>query len=475
MRSPIIVRYLIIVPLAALAACANAPLQSVLAQPEMPTAWRSAVDPATASNQSQASAPWWRDISDPSLHTLLSEALQANLELASSRLGMRRVQLLQQLSGQALSANVSASASYSDTELLARGNAQQSQSLQLNASVRYELDLFGRLRDARQIAAWNSSASQADDRALQVSVVIATMRQYWQLCLLAQQSADLETDFIDTKRVLKIARSRYQQGVSTRVELNAAIDAEFNLLNQKNALTQQREEAFNALALLLGQAPEPRPKLLQDLPLAQLAQSKIPAIGAGIPAHVLANRPDLISAQLRLNVAERNAALAQSALYPSIGLTANLGSASQELRNLLKNPIATLSANLLQPVLEWRNTRVRLTDAQLAYQQAALSFQTALYQALVEVENTLQARTALRQESATLRQSLRLQEQNTRIALAQYQAGATDVRSWLNAQRSLRGARLALARQQVNLLNNHVLLLRALGLTGRTGDAASKM
>jgi NodT family efflux transporter outer membrane factor (OMF) lipoprotein len=465
MRSIIIVRYLIAAALATLLACAHAPEKSAVVQAQLPSAWRTELDPKTASDQSQKGVPWWYELADPTLNALLQQALQANLELANSRLGLRRVQLLEQLSGQALNANVSAGASYTDTELLARGTAQQSQSLQLNASARYELDLFGRLRDARQIAAWNSSASGADDRALQVSVLISTMRQYWQLCLIAQQWADLEVDLVDAKRVVKIARSRYQQGVSARVELNAAIEAEINLQNQKNALTQQREEALNALALLLGQAPEPRPTLLQDLPLVNLAQRKIPNIAAGLPAHILANRPDLISAQLRLNVAERNAALAQSALYPSIALTASLGSASQELRDLLKNPIATLSANLLQPVLEWRNTKVRLDDAKLAYQQAALSFQTALYQALVEVENTLQARASLRQESTSLRQSLRLQEQSARIAFAQYQAGATDVRSWLSAQRSLRSARLALARQQVNRLNNHVLLLRALGLT----------
>jgi NodT family efflux transporter outer membrane factor (OMF) lipoprotein len=473
MRTIYRTRCVVIPALLALAACAStrqiatdSPTAKAnnlpSAQHQLPSAWRRERSPQAASAQTPTT-PWWKDVADPSLDALLAQALHANLELANSRLGLRRMELLQQLSGQALSAGVSAATSYSDTLAFADGGNRQSQSVQLNASARYELDLFGRLRDARQIAAWNSSASRADARALQVSVAIATMRQYWQLCLLAQQQADLVQDRADSQRVLKIARSRYAQGVSSRLELNAALDAQINLENQKTALTQQRAETLNALALLLGQ-PEPD-ALLQNLALAQLDQRKIPAIAAGIPAAILANRPDLISAQLRLSVAGRNVALAQTALYPSVALTANLGSASADLRNLLSNPIATLAANLAQPFLEWRTTKLRLNDAQLSYQQAVLSFQETLHQALIEVENTLLARDALRQESATLRQSLRLQAQNARISLAQYQAGATDVRSWLSAQRGLRSARLSLARQQLNRLNNHVLLLRALGLT----------
>ncbi|RRD39089.1 TolC family protein, partial [Comamonadaceae bacterium OH3737_COT-264] len=225
-----------------------------------------------------------------------------------------------------------------------------------------------------------------------------------------------------------------------------------------------------ALALLLHEPPASAPPAAAPPWLPQepqtLPQHALPDIPAGLPAQVLARRPDVQAAEQRLRATLADGDAARASYYPAISLTGSLNSASRSLGDVLANPIGALGASLALPFLRQQEMRLSNAAAHANYEAATLQWQKTLLTALQEVENALSRRTQLAEQRRWLEEQLDAARQAETLNETRYRVGATALKTWLDAQEARRSAELALAANQLSQLENQLTLYKALG-----GDA----
>ena len=230
-----------------------------------------------------------------------------------------------------------------------------------------------------------------------------------------------------------------------------------------SSLTLQREQAGNALRLLLGRSSGP----LEFAPTS-LAMSPIPTLAVGIPADVLSRRPDVRAAELRLRKTLARGDEIRTGFYPTLSLTGGASTTSDTLTQVLQNPVGTLGATLALPFLEYNKTRLSIASSEIDYQIAETEFRKQLYTALLEVEDGLAARQQGEQRLRYLEQQLAYAKEAERLAGARFLAGATGVQPWLDEQNRLWDAELGVLAQQQSQLKTMAGIYRALGGSDRS-------
>jgi NodT family efflux transporter outer membrane factor (OMF) lipoprotein len=422
-----------------------------------PTQWQHG-DSTAARDAQTVTGHWWQAFGDPVLDSLVEAALQRNNNLAAAAVRVRKAQLQARLNEHRpnLSAGVNASASQS----LDGGGSTRSSGLSLGVS--YELDLWGRLDATQDAARWEAQASVQDREAAAQALVATTATLYWQLAYYNQRLSAAAQSIDYAERTQTLVQAQYDAGAVSALE---TAESRQNLASQRAALTQLQQryvETANALVLLfdgstLGPAA-PGWAAPQALPITEL-----PAVAAGLPAQLLANRPDLRAAELRLRGTLATADAARLSYYPQLSLTGALGSSSAALGSLLSNPVATLGAGLVLPFLNQTEMRVRTESARADYELAVIEFRQTLYQAFTDVNNALSARTHYLAQAEQLNQALADARKAEQLYEIRYRAGAVALKPWLDAQEKRRSAETALAENKLNRLINHATLFQSLG------------
>ncbi|MFZ2269707.1 MAG: efflux transporter outer membrane subunit [Azonexus sp.] len=405
----------------------------------------------------QAPETWWTNFADPQLNALIEQALSRNNDFATAALRVRRAQLQAAQVDTNRTPNLAVGASASKTHTF--DPAATFKASGVNAGLSFELDLWGKLASQRAAARLEAEASEADCRAFAISLLGTTSQLYWQLAYLNQLLALSAADIDYAQRTLTLTRARHTAGAVSGLN---TVQAELNLSTQEAArtqLVQQRVETQHALALLLNQPPETaviEPTGFNTAPL--------PEVAAGLPAEMLANRPDLHSAERRLRASLANVDYTRAYFYPTFSLTGNLGTSSNTLLNLLQNPAATLGVGLSLPFVQWNTTQLAIRVSENQYEEAVINYRQRLYSALAEVEGSLSGRSQLLAAAEKLELAMDQARRAERIAESRYQAGMTDVQLWLDAQARLRSVERSVLLNRYNQLNTQATLYRALGL-----------
>lgn len=446
-------RVAILFPVVLLAGCSG--LTSQYVRPALPDAprWRSdgVVGAPTSTVQ------WWRGFGDPRLERLVAAVLDNNNDILAATLRARKALLQADLAGVARIPSLSGSANAESRMGLADGTSSSNFTLGLGAT--YELDLWGRLSSAQDIAALQSAASAEDVESARTTIVAATIEAYWRLAFANQDLAMAQAGLDAAREVETLVKSQVAVGAATELELAEARQSVQSQAAQISDLEQNRIVLRNALAVLLNGVPNPVPEAKQ-LPRRTPVQ-----VAAGLPADLLARRPDLRAAELRLRASLRNVDNTRAGLYPQISLTANLGATSTELLNILANPAATLGAGLVLPFLNFRDGELRVKVSEVDYQIAVSEFRAALLTAFSDTGTALSARTTLGEKARRLRAAVEAAQAADRLTEERYRAGAVTLRVWLDAEERTRAARRALAANRLEQLLNEVQIFRVLGGT----------
>ncbi len=437
---------------AVLAGCSslNTPWQA----PEVtvPAKWSTVTDASIKEPEA-----WWKNFDDPRLDALVDQALRVNNDFAAAAIRVRRAQLQAGLVDTNRTPSVAVGASAGVTHTFDPAANYRAGGLMSSAS--FELDLWGKLASQRDAAHWEAQATEADCRAYALSLVGTTTRLYWQVAYLNQLLALNAADVDYAEQTLTLTHAKHAAGAVSA--LNIA-QAELDLATQqalRTQLAQQRVEARHALAILLDQPPES--DVVEPL---SLANAPLPTVAAGLPAGILANRPDLHAAELRLRETLANVDVTRTGFYPTLSLTSSLGTVSTTLLDLLRNPLATLGLGLSLPFIQWNTTQLAIRVSETQHEEAVVNYRQRLYVALAEVENSLSARTQLMAEEQKLQLAMVQAQRAESIARFRFKAGFTDLQQWLYAQASLRSTERSVVVNRLNQLNNMVTLYKALGL-----------
>jgi outer membrane protein TolC len=200
-----------------------------------------------------------------------------------------------------------------------------------------------------------------------------------------------------------------------------------------------------------------------DLARDRLPDGMLPAIPAGLPAGVLARRPDIRAAELRLRANLADIDATRASYLPTFSLTGSLGGSSVALRDLLANPVATLGLGLTLPFLNWTERDLTIRTSEADYEAAVVNFRQTLYQAFADTENALSARTRRAERDLRLQAALDAARAAEQIYETRYRAGAVDLQSWLDSQETRRTAELNLLENRLEEIRAMITLYQALG------------
>ena len=452
-----------ILPALLLAACGTPPRQpdAVVLTPT----WQQAhvKDVAEASAAQRALLPvnrWWAALGDEQLTQLIDEALARNTNLARAAWRVRSARLSAGNAAAGMWPSPSASV---DTRRSRRldGEGATTRSAGASVGLNWEIDLWGRLAAQADEAAWEAIATEYDREAAAQALVATVAKSYWRIALLDAQIAAQRQSIETAQKTLQLVQVQLEAGAVSPLEVAQSDQA---LASQQASLEDMlatRQALRHALAIIFDVPPELLPAAAHAPRLPDSAT--LPQIVAGVPAHMLARRPDVRAAELRLCAALEGVRAANAAYYPRLSLTGALGTASQSLSDVLKNPVLTLGAGLALPFIDYARLKRNEGIAHSTYEQAILSFREALYGALVDVEDALSARTHLLAQEQALARSLAQARRAEELTEVRWQAGAVSMSRWLDAQETRRRANTALLNIHYERAANLVDTYQALG------------
>ncbi len=420
------------------------------------------VDPGLG--EQSVDGAWWYRFADPKLDALIDSALARNNDLARAALNVKQAQLIAAVEGDPLRIGHQVALSAKTERRLDNGSSVRERSSVMQAQVSYTLDLWQRLAREQDIAAWALEASEADRQTVRLNIIATTAELYWKLAYFNQRADAAQKSLEAALRTQQLVQAQSVAGAVSALEKR---EAEQTVLTQRSSLSQLRQaqvETRNALAILFD-SPPGNDVLAQVLGAEpqRLPNGVLPTVWEGLPATLLARRPDLRSAELALRQSQANVDVVRTSYYPDVSLTGALGSASSSLSQLLANPAAILAGGVSLAFLDLKAMRRDTQVAQVQYMSSAIQFRQTLYQAFADVENALSARAYLAEQAELQAQNLVAAREAERLYAIRYRAGAVALRIWLDAQESLRTAELLMVQVRLSQLQNLNTLYLALG------------
>lgn len=328
----------------------------------------------------------------------------------------------------------------------------------LKGVISWELDLWGKLRWARDASLAEFVGSIESRRALQMSLVAQVAQAYFELVALDNELAIVQQTVEARRESLHLVRLRYEGGLISEIPFRQAQVELAKTVTLVPDLERKITLKENELSFLTGEYPHSirRTPITVDIVLPE-------NLPVGLPSTLLERRPDVRQAEQELIAANAEVGVAFTSLFPSITLTANLGAESEELSDILKSPYHLLSGTLLQPIFAMGKNRARLKAKKAACERAAHAYEKAVLSAFKDAYNAITEFNKIKDIYDT-RQRLEQSAKSTLdLAQLQYVNGAIGYMDLLDAQRTYFEAQLSLSYAIRDKRITMVNLYKALG------------
>jgi NodT family efflux transporter outer membrane factor (OMF) lipoprotein len=409
---------------------------------------------------------WWRGFRSPELTDLMQEAQTVNLDIAAAVARFIQADAQARIAGAALLPNVNGTGqeTYSRTSgasasgLTNGGREVVNYSASLSAS--YEIDFWGKNRDAAQAAEETAIANRFDRDVVALTTLASVANAYFQVLASQDRVRIAERNIASATRILNAIRERFKAGTGTDLD----VAQQESVLNNQKALVPPLQQTLaqnvNALATLVARPPES-----VRITGGSLNRISSPRVTPGLPSELLTQRPDIRRQEAQLASATANVGNARAQFFPSIQLTGQGGYQSSALASLFQPHAAffNIVGSLTQPIFDggrilgnFQLTKARQDELLQTYRKTVVSAFADVDNALVSIRETTARERLLREVVASSRRAFQLAEQQLR-------AGTADIVTVLNTQLTLFQAEDSLAQAQLARLLAIVSLYQALG------------
>lgn len=457
------------IALAAFAGTACTTLIPAYERPEAPVA---ATFPGAQPSEASVLAPLadtigWRDyFADARLRELIGLALENNRDLRVAALNIERARAQYGIQRAELFPSIAASggqvAQRIPGDLSGRGEAVVSRQYSANLGLAsYELDFFGRVRSLEQQALELWLATEEARRSAQISLVAETANVWLMLAADVERLELARSTFQTRQQSLDLTRRSFEAGAVSALDLRQAetvLQSARADVARFQALVAQDQ---NALALVVGSSIPPGllPARLDE------SVSAVAELPAGVPSEVLVRRPDIVQAEHALRAANASIGAARAAFFPSITLTASVGTASASLDGLFESGSRAWSfmPQIRIPIFEAGRLQASLDVAEIQRDIQVAQYERAIQSAFREVADALAERATIAEELDARRQLVEATTKSFQLSEARYKEGVDSYLGLLDAQRSLYGAQMELIGTRLADAASRVELYRALG------------
>jgi NodT family efflux transporter outer membrane factor (OMF) lipoprotein len=451
---------------AVLSACAN--YAGISSDKQMAQPQSFATQQSIPSDQGHWPATDWADqFGDTQLKALLAEALQGSPTLAQARARIAAAAAYAETAKSSTLPKVGASylftrEQYSGTASIPppyAGSWQSENEGLLTAS--YDLDLWGKNREALKASMSQLQASEADAEVVKLTLTSAIARNYNQLARLYVLHDIAQQEVEQREQIDRITAGRIANGLDTEVERKTA---QANLATSRATLASFDGSIVTTryqLAALLGAGPD------RGLSIAR------PTLGIGdevrlpdnLPADLVSRRPDLVAARWRVDALTHDVKEAKAEFYPDINLSAAIGLDAFGFGRFLTAASRTANAGpaVHLPIFDGGELRAQLKGRYADFDDAVAGYNQTLVTALSEVATQLaQIRSTDTQlgDAEIAQDAARSAYQ---LALTQYKAGLTNQLTVLNADTNALSADESVANLKMNRRDQQIALAQALG------------
>ena len=429
---------------------------------------------------------WWKSFADPVLNQVIKTVLSSNFDLAEAVARVDQARARARIARAPMFPLLQPSAGVNDFDAptnagigaqldeLGLGSGEDSASgivlpdrlglttYSVGAEFAYELDFWGRNRNDALAAGAERLASESDYLSARMGVLAATVRTYLEIVNLRHQRR-LAGNIVEIRQEREsLAVSRYERGLT---DISGLHKARQDLRKARAELPQIEAlltDAEGRLWVLLGGY---RADLADMLPDSLTPSTALKPVPAGIPAHLLAQRPDVIAAKQRMEAARYTVGARRADMLPRLSLHGSIGLQSTDSGEWFDPDqwFRNLTLNLLGPAFQGSRLRGNVALAKARLNEAAAAFGRSVVTAVNEVEAALAGLAASRQRHSLLASLAEEAEAETRLQEQRYVSGVVDYEAYLTATHTLLGARSVLAAAERDLGYARLALHRALG------------
>lgn len=414
---------------------------------------------------------WWLRVQDSALSNLLKEALEnsQDLNLAAARIAEARAseQVVDANRYPSVDANFSSSRNRlsSAAGKVASGAQVANNDFQLSVQASYEVDFWGKYKNADNAARARLLAIEANQGVVQSSLVASIVQSYGNLRAVDEQVV-VQGKLLKTRQeYVSLLEKRAAAGVANGIEVNAAKAERAQAASSLAQLTLSRGNLESGLALLLGRSPQEiaKPTIVRGNSVGKLVQRL--QVVQELPSELLERRPDIIAAEANLMAANADVAQAKAAYFPSLRLTTSLGLESRKLEDLF-SPSAllwNLAANVTQPIFRAGAIGAVVDGANARKAQAQAQYVQAVQGAFRDVHDALGNTQSFANQQKEASQRYSLLKDTRRLIDLRYQSGASAYMEVLNAERDMLQTQISLIENQRAHFASVVGLYKVLG------------
>jgi len=433
---------------------------------------------------------WWKQFKNPTLNKLIKEALKNNADLliATAKVeelmalaGFRKAQLYpnlgykaqvsrtkvpEELEDQINGFDAAFSTLSSRLGLPSSGTSLEfknpSTSYNFVGSVSYELDFWGKLRNAKKAAVSKLLAAKAMQDTVKISLVSGVVTTYYGLLTVSNELKLAKKLESTLKRIYLYRKKQYEIGTISKV-LVCQAKAEYQQAKELvESLKQKKSKLESTLAYLVGESPkkmfENSIKVEGKLP----EQLKIPSM---LPSEVLLHRPDIIAAEEELKAANFNVGVAKALYFPDITLTGYGGTMSSEFKNLIKSSSIfwSIGTSLTGPLFDFGRIKSQIKLREAQKKEALYNYIKTVRNAFKEVFVALRNVNYCKKSLEIERQRLDALKETLEIQRGLFKNGLTSELEVLGVYANYLREKMQLLQLENQLVSSYVYLYKALG------------
>lgn len=418
---------------------------------------------ATAESATPVEAQWWTLFQDATLNDLVQQALTNNTDMLTAVAKVEEADAVARQAGAALFPEIDLDANGNHSRASQRANNQVTNPVtkdtKVGLSTSFELDVWGRLRRAKENTLALALASRYNQDTVKLSLAGLVTQYYLQLRALDAELAVTQDAIHTRESSLKITQAKLARGLVSPIDEQQAVGALAAAQASQAQLVQQRAIAEHQLGVLTG-------KLDLKLAAGDLRQLPLPPLPpAGLPSSLLESRPDVRQAEENLVAANAKIGAVKATLFPKLTLTAGIGSESAALTNLFSSKAGTwaLGLDILQPLFDAGLRSAQVDQVTAQQKQSAAGYVATLRTAFKEVNDALVTVRQTKEANTAFETQVQATRKVQQLATVRYQAGYVAYLDVLDAQRTADEAAISYITNRQAQLQAAVDLFKALG------------
>lgn len=400
---------------------------------------------------------WWKTYHDENLNKLVALALENNIDLKKSAITVNKALYEANLLGQNLVPEFSGSLGASVSNNMKAG--QTSHNYMSELGVSYEIDLWRKLSSAASAQEWEYKATQQDMETTRLALINNVVDSYFHLVYLNQAIQVTEQNIGFYTQLLQIINNKFTSG---KVDALEPLTAEKSLLASKNSLMtleNNRKTVEQTLRNLLNLRPGDK----LDIKTADILMTPATNVDLNVPISALGLRPDVKAAEYRIQSAFLDWESVKASVYPSVTIGSTLSTASNKSSSMFNVPFLGGTVNINLPFLQWNKIKWNIKISEADFENAKLNLTSSVNTALNEVDTYYYSY----EKSISLLDNLsRRYDNDAKISVynrMRYEAGATELKDWLDAKTSENSSMLSLLEAKYNTITYENAIYKSLG------------